>query len=123
MTENHFHRLLVAVLGAFLVPFIGYLLGLLWSKSIATISGVPPNQTLRKASATFFLALPVFFLSVIVRLDYQSLRSWYLSSPLIVAAMGFLILVVCPLVLVYVIYRLWASPMKRNVDARHLSQR
>ena len=92
---------------AFIVPVIGYLVGLMWSNSVAKVFGVPPNPKLRKLAATLFLGLPIFVLAAYVQLDFDGLRDWWLQSPVLVTAVVLLFLVLVPALLIRAIIKVW----------------
>ena len=107
---NHeVHKLAIALAAAFLIPGIGYVMGLLWSNSAAKAFGTRPDRQIRKLAATFFLALPMFLLAVYVRFDFDGLRDWWLQSPLLVTVVALLLLVPLPAFLIRTIVKVWRT--------------
>src|SRR5689334_21414889 len=104
------YKFAVVLAFAFIVPFVGYLIGLVWSNSVAKLFGVPPNPKMRRLAATFFLGLPIFALATYVQLDFNGLRDWWLQSPILVTVVVLLFLVLAPALLIRGIIRIWRRP-------------
>ncbi len=126
---NEIYKFAIVLAFAFIIPIIGYLIGLMWSNSVAKVFGVPPNPKLRKLAATFFLGLPIFVLATYVRLDFGGLRDSWLQSPVLLTAVALLFLVLVPALLIRAIIKLLyvLPPGHRHVlfsaDFFELSQR
>lgn len=103
------HKLAIALASAFLIPGIGYVMGLLWSNSVAKVFGTRPDPQIRKLGTTFFLALPIFLLAVYVRFDFDGLRDWWLQSPVLVTVVTLLLFIPLPALLIRTIIRVWRT--------------
>ena len=106
---HELHKLAIALAAAFLIPGIGYVMSLLWSNSVARVFGTRPDPQIRKLGATFFLALPIFLLTVYVRFDFDGLRDWWLQSPVLATVVAVLLFIPLPAFLIRTIIRLWRT--------------
>jgi hypothetical protein len=107
--EENIRKLGMMLAFAFIIPIIGYLFGVMWSNSIAKLFGVPPNPTLRKLAVSFFLLFPVLSLAIFVKLDYDELGDWWHHSPYLVSALGLILFVLLPWLLIVGVIKVWRS--------------
>lgn len=86
---------------AFVFPLFGYLTGLAWNKVV----GAPVK--INKIWATFCLTLPIIFLSMMVKLGFETLRHLWVTSPYVSVVLLVLFGLLAPAGLISLIVRLW----------------
>ncbi len=106
--ETDTAKLAYALAFTFLVPIVGYMVGIAWNKTVGA-----PHQV-NKAWTTFCLAVPIIGLAMFAKIDSDLLRRLWSNSPYLVVVCMIVFGVLIPGALIAAIVRLWRTRPRHN---------
>jgi hypothetical protein len=106
--ETDITKLAYALAFTFLIPIVGYMIGIAWNKTV----GAP--QQINRAWTTFCLAVPIIGLVMFAKVDSDLLRRLWSNSRYLVVVCVVVFGLLIPGALITAIVRLWRTSPRQN---------
>ncbi len=106
--QTDLSKVALALAAAFLLPAIGYLVGITWNTAVNRTFGVSDqNHGMSKVWTTVYLLMPIAILGVMVKSHFDLIERLWRDSPLVTSIAYLLVGILVPAGLIAVIVRLW----------------